>query len=108
MSYEHELDAREIFDLLIEGKKLEVTFSSQKKAEAFRIRLHQIKSNSEKQYIELGMMDRDEVQSILFEKVSVADVENGFIFRISLGKRKRETIRFPVKIIYPIAHPQYE
>lgn len=91
------LDAREIWDLIFAGKKVEVCFQTKNQLENLRVRIHQIKAKSEKESVAIGFMDKDDVQSLIFEK-KYPEAVNELTYLISIGKRKREASKYLCKI----------
>lgn len=95
--------ARDVWEQLLEGKKIEISFVEAEVAEKFRVRLHQIKAGSQKHLISIGFMEESEVESLLFENVT--DYSNpsaapeSYTYRLTLGKRKREAAKYSFKIV---------
>lgn len=91
------LDAREIWDLIFAGKKIEICFQTKNQLENLRVRIHQIKAKSEKESVAIGFMDKDDVQSLIFEKKN-GEAPLELTYFISIGKRKREVSKYLCKI----------
>ena len=91
-------DAREIFELLLVGEKIEVIFLGPKAFETFRVRLYQIKKSTTQRLVELGMMNEDDVQSLIFDPMPI-DAPNHVRYQVYLGKRKREAMVYRYRIV---------
>lgn len=91
-------DAREIFELLLVGEKIEVIFLGPKAFETFRVRLYQIKKSTTQRLVELGMMNEDDVQSLIFDPMPI-DAPNPVRYQVYLGKRKREAMVYRYRIV---------
>lgn len=60
---------REIYNILLAGKKVKLPFSSEKEAETFRVSLHKFKSRQDEQLIGLGFLE--ERQKLCFSVLQV-------------------------------------
>lgn len=97
-------DAREAWEFLLVGKKLQLSFPSTQAAEKFRLALHTIKARSETQLLSIGFMNEDEVLSLCVDKVSVAaytpDGEDPvYTYQYFLGKRRRNTVKYTMTVL---------
>ena len=66
-------NCKDIYGFLILDKKIELTFSSAYEANRFRIRMHQVKTRTEKKFLDIGFMEKEEVRSMSFKLQSAAD-----------------------------------
>lgn len=100
-------DAREIWELLSDSPNgLELYLSSDEELQQLRVKLHNIKARSEHQLVELGFMNKDEVQSILVvkrgNKIFHGEADGPVtksIYHFLIGKRKREPSKYTFRII---------
>lgn len=56
----------EIYNLLFEGKTLQLEFDSLEEAEKFRISLAQVKMVKDRQMVDVGLLEREELQKLSF------------------------------------------
>jgi hypothetical protein len=75
---------RQIYNLLLAGKKLNMDFADATAAETFRVRMHKYKKVQDTAMMKLGMISEDERQAFVF----TYDAESGFA-RMYFGERAK-------------------
>lgn len=69
MSAPRDVTFQDIYNELLAGKKLGISFASVKEAEGFRIRMHQFKTREEASQIAVGLIAQEDVSKFVFKMI---------------------------------------
>jgi hypothetical protein len=96
VSEEAELNIKDIHNLLFAKKKLQLEFASEAEAEKFRVQLAQFKARSDKQLIELGLLEENEKQRLSFKVQGKLGLEDNLL--LDMPSTVTATIKYEDKV----------
>lgn len=60
------MNLREIYNLLLAGKVVRLSFASEQEKETFRVKLYKFKKSQEHAMMQIGMIEEDSIQALSF------------------------------------------
>jgi c-di-GMP-binding flagellar brake protein YcgR len=92
----------EIWDIIFEGRKVKIAFTSTKDANNFRVNLQHMKAKKEKFMLDIGFLDEKDIKSLIYKRIdsTILD-ENGnlsYSYTVYLGDRQKSKISYNIEV----------